>query len=114
MLRLWFPSCKREGAKVDELRISCGQCHDRGRSQAVCSSQTYTSLNELQGALVLADLEQFNDSLLVRLQASNLADQITDKSGVLVVLDMSEDEKDKNKKKIKTGSVKRLVEANID
>ena len=52
----------------------------------VRQQSTYTSLNELQGTLILADLEQFNDSLLVWLQAGDLTDQITNESGVLVLL----------------------------
>jgi hypothetical protein len=48
--------------------------------------KTYASLDELQGSLVLADLEQLDGSLLVRLQTRNLTDQVADELGVLVGL----------------------------
>lgn len=45
-----------------------------------------TSLDELQGALVLADLEQLNHSLLIRLQAGHLTDEVANKLSMLVLL----------------------------
>lgn len=45
-----------------------------------------TSLDELQGALVLADLEQLNHSLLIRLQAGHLTNEVANKLSMLVLL----------------------------
>lgn len=45
---------------------------------------TYSSLDELQGSLVLADLEQLAHSLLVWLETRHLTDEVADELAVLV------------------------------
>ena len=45
-----------------------------------------SSLDEFQGAFVLADLEQLNYSLFVWLKAGYFTDQIADESGVFIFL----------------------------
>ena len=49
-------------------------------------ADTYSSLDELEGPLVLADLEQLAHSLLIRLQTRHLTDEIAHKLAVLVLV----------------------------
>lgn len=44
---------------------------------------TYSSLQELQGTLILGNLKQFHGSLLVGCVSGNLLDDVSDELGVL-------------------------------
>lgn len=49
-------------------------------------SNTYSSFDELEGALIFADLQQLDNTLLVGLEAGHLANQVANETSMLVVL----------------------------
>ena len=45
--------------------------------------ETYSSLQELEGTLILGNLQQFHDSLFIGSMTSDFLDDVTDELGVL-------------------------------